>query len=74
MRGEFTLLRKLTRELARFSLSGHLAREEKPKHALGNDLLATGRGWQDLLAVGDAQTMEADALAVLLSVTRITGR
>lgn len=73
VRGEFTLLRKLTRELARFSLSGHLAREEKPKHTLGNDLLATGRSWQDLLAVGDAQTMEADALVVLLSVTGITG-
>ena len=60
--GQISLLRELAGELAGLSLGGNLASQEKPQHALCDDLLATRSRSESLLAVRDSQAMETDAL------------
>ena len=59
---EVAILRKLGRKSAGLCLGGDLASEEEPEHTLGDDLLASLCGREELLALGDGEPVEADAL------------
>jgi hypothetical protein len=50
------------RQRVNLSLRWHVAGDEEPEEALGQRLLTAWRLWQDLLALGNGQAAEADAL------------
>lgn len=64
MRGKLALLCQFARELTRLGFCRDLAGEQQPEHTLGNDFLATRRCWELLLAVGNGQAVEPDALVM----------
>lgn len=60
--GEIAFLCELAGQLSDLGFGGDLARHEQPEHTLGYDLFASWCRRQLLLTVGDAQTMESNAL------------
>lgn len=46
------------------TLAGDIARQEKPQESLGHRLTTFDIRWQHLLALGDGQPTEANALGV----------
>jgi hypothetical protein len=59
---EVTLFCELARQLACLGLGRDFACEQKPEHALSDDLLAAGCSRQLFLTVWNGEAMEADAL------------
>lgn len=64
MLGKLSSLREFLGQLARLGLRGHLARQKQPEHTFGDNLLSTRSRRENLLAVWNAQPVEADTLWV----------
>ena len=62
MLGEVALLGKFSGQLSSLCFGGDFASQEKPEHALSDDLLSTRCSGKLLLAVRNGQAMEADTL------------
>lgn len=73
-RWEVAFLCELAGQLPNLGFGGYFARHEQPEHTLGYNLFASWSGRQLLLAVGDAQAMEANSLRECGHITSLFRR